>query len=478
MRFRFLYLDKNGDETKVESLDELRQRVADREIDEDTLLYDARTREWSPARVHTAYRSVAAELEPPETDGAPATDSAADASETGGEGTDEMPGLAAGGMELTDAVPDTVARFLERRQRERREEDERRATAFDDLNVVDESTRWQSDRAPEAASDGAPSSSSELEHPTEPASSSDADAHPAASSGSADVRKPPESGRSRTSEEPSRPEARPVTVRVNATGGRARRRRRTWGLVAAGAAAIALFAVRGWGGSARAGEIVQPAQPGPPPAANPELEARLRDAEGSAFQDMITAMDSLRTVFDVVGAPREWLTGRYLASASEFPDVAQYWVRYQAYVGELRNRDEELFRRGFVQRLESTGIDGPVRSMRLARATEEFAAEAPAREELYAAMQGMARVALELHELLVQNEASIVYTPVRPGVVTQDPVLEAVPTDAELRERLWDTLDSLFLQVDIVRGGVPGSGDQLGEAALEGIRATTDRRQP
>ncbi|MBT8404738.1 MAG: hypothetical protein KJP18_12830, partial [Gemmatimonadetes bacterium] len=223
---------------------------------------------------------------------------------------------------------------------------------------------------------------------------------------------------------------------------------------------------------------VEPAQPGPPPAANPEMEARIREAEGSAFQDMIAAMDSLRTVFDVVGAPREWLTGRYLASASEFPDVAEYWVRYQAYVDELRDRDEEFFRRGFYRRLLNSGIDGPVRSMRLASATEEFASQAPAREELYTAMDGIAGVALELHELLVENEDAIVYTPVRPGVVTQNPVLEAVPTEGELRDRLWDTLDRLFEQVDVVRGGVPGSGEQLGEAALEGIRATTNPREP
>ena len=62
MRFRFLYLDKNGEETKVESVDELRRCVEDGLIEEDTLLYDARSREWGPARVHTAYRSVQGEV--------------------------------------------------------------------------------------------------------------------------------------------------------------------------------------------------------------------------------------------------------------------------------------------------------------------------------------------------------------------------------------------------------------------------------
>jgi hypothetical protein len=93
-------------------------------------------------------------------------------------------------------------------------------------------------------------------------------------------------------------------------------------------------------------------------------------------------------------------------------------------------------------------------------------------------MDGMARAALNLHALLVASEDDIVYTPVRPGVVTRDPVLEAVPNNAELRTRIWEDLDRLFGYMDVVRGGVPGSGDQLGDAALEGIRSTARRRAP
>ena len=165
MRFRFLYLDKNGEETKVESLDELRHRVAEGEIGEDTLLYDARSREWSPARVHSAFRSVADELGSPPSEG--------DAESGDDPSPREMPELTAGGIELTDAVPDAVARFLERRERERREEDERRATAFDELKVVDESSRWRSDRDDDDASEGSASM------PTEVDESSSADATPA-----------------------------------------------------------------------------------------------------------------------------------------------------------------------------------------------------------------------------------------------------------------------------------------------------------
>ena len=242
---------------------------------------------------------------------------------------------------------------------------------------------------------------------------------------------------------------------------------------------MSLWAVRGAVGGARATDTAVEEAPvaTPAPVANPEFEARIREAEGSAFGDMVLAMDSLRAVYDVVNAPRDWLSGRYLANASEYADVAAYWTRYRSYVAEMRTRDEELFQRGFVKRLEGSGLDGAVVSMRLARATEEFQRSAEGRDEVYTAMDRMAATALELHYLLVQREDEIVYTPVRPGVVTQNPVLEAVPTDPELRGRIWETLDRLFLHMDVVRGGVPGSGDQLGDAALEGIRATAQQRE-
>lgn len=433
MRFQFLYLDKDGVETKVETLDDLRRCVEDGRIGEDTLLYDARSREWGPARVHTAYRSVVGDDE--------------------GEGPGET--MESGGLDLTDERPDTVGRFLEKRAQERREEDERRATALDELHLVDEGAAWRHDDGDDgdAAESGAPFAGTEPDEPRE------AEAGTAAA---------------------PRPDPSPVTVRVNATGGQARRRRR---LALAGTAVlttVGLLAARSvfLDGQAAESDTAPAVDTGPPPAANPELEAQIRDAEGSAFQDMIVAMDSLRSVHEVTGGPREWLSGRYLANASEYPDVEAYWDRYRDYVAELRARDEELFRRGFVNRLERSGLEGAVLSMRLARATEQFRSTGASRDTVYSAMDEMAQAALDLHELLVEREADIAYTPVRPGVVTRDPVLEAVPTDAELRTRIWDTLDRLFAGMDVVLGGVPGSGNQLSDAALEGIRSTAGRHVP
>ncbi len=445
MRFRFLYLDKDGVETKVGSPDELRQCVLDGRIKEETLLYDALSREWGPARVHTAYRAV---LDSGEVEVADPEGTAAGLAD---DGFDEPEGRE---IALSDEVPDTVGRFLEKRARERREEDERRPTALDDLRLVDESSVWQDDRPPDSTL-GSPEGSVPAESPEGLQPSTEAE--------------PP------VAEE--RPAPSPVTVKVNARGGQQRRRRQTLGWVALVVVVGGLVAARGMlgGDGETPSEVGSAIDTGPPPAANPELEAQIREAEGSAFQDMILAMDSLRNVHEVAGGPRDWLSGRYLATASEFSDVAEYWQRYRAYVEELQTRDEELFRRGFVARLERSGLDGAVLSMRLARATEEFRDSGAARDSVYNAMDGMARAALDLHSLLVQREDDITYTPVRPGVVSRDPVLEAVPADTALRSEIWAILDRLFTHMDVVRGGVPGSGAQLSDVALEGIRNTSRR---
>ncbi len=426
MQFRFIYLDRDGVETRVETPDDLRRCVEGGLVGEHTVLYDAHTGEWGPAHAHSVYREIVG-------------------LSSGEASPGEASPIDTGGLSLSDEMPDTIGRFLERRAQERREEEGLRPTALDGFAVVDENTVWQrADEGPRRP-------------PPEPPAPYDAKG---------------ESGS-------DRPAPRPVTVQVNAAGGQARRRRRTTAFLATAVGVVAVLTGRTILGGVQSSEVSDAAvDTGPPPAANPVLEAQIRDAEGSAFQYMMVAMDSLRTVHDVTGGPREWLSGHYLAHASQYDDVQRWWERYRDYVAELRARDEELFRRGFVERLERSGLEGAVLSMRLARATEEFRETGPARDTVYEGMAAMAAAALELHTLLVEREADIAYTPVRPGVVTRDPVVEAVPTDDALRQQIWSTLDRLFAGMDVVLGGVPGSGEQLSDAALEGIRGTLQRDFP
>jgi hypothetical protein len=210
----------------------------------------------------------------------------------------------------------------------------------------------------------------------------------------------------------------------------------------------------------------------PPPVDDEGLASVLAEVEGSAFESMVLALDSLRAVFNVVAPPEEWLGGHYLANASVYPEVPAYWSRYLSYVDELREEDEDYFRQGYVARLASAGLTGPVASMRLARAMVDFDETAPARDSVYDAMEKVARAALSLHELLLERESEITWTPVRPGFVTRDPILEAVPDDTELQELLNERLDLLLDNMDVVRGGMPGSGAELGAAALRTLQGT------
>src|SRR5688572_16746134 len=65
MRFRFRYLGPDGGEVEVESLQSLRALVQSGTVGELTLLYDALTREWAPARAHAVYRLLRDETDPP-----------------------------------------------------------------------------------------------------------------------------------------------------------------------------------------------------------------------------------------------------------------------------------------------------------------------------------------------------------------------------------------------------------------------------
>ena len=65
MRVRFRYLRSNGREVEVESFERMRALVSSGTVGELTLLYDALTREWAPARAHAAYRLLREEAHPP-----------------------------------------------------------------------------------------------------------------------------------------------------------------------------------------------------------------------------------------------------------------------------------------------------------------------------------------------------------------------------------------------------------------------------
>jgi hypothetical protein len=496
MRFRFLYLNEAGEEVEVGGLDELRSCVAMGRVDENTLLFDAVTREWAPARAHSAYRLLAQEVNGPGanlkpaggkagTEDRPAPDTPPDQDEgtppgerSGDDATpdilgelepdpraDQLPKL----TPLTDPeLPDPVKLFLEKQERERRREAEQTDSSVqrggDDepyqssFHVLDRSEELTDHRG-EPPSESPRSQSSDDEAPPAPP---ERPWRPPPTSSDDDIVAP----KMPRSTPPARIQRRPV----------GQRRRRLAAIVGVGAVLIAIVALFG-DDSAQAGPAGEETAATPPASGQGgALADAVAAAEGSAFDDMVQVMDSLRGAHDLLGGPQGWLDGLYLARPSDYPDVEAYWGRYQEFVGELRARDTALFRVGFVERMRESGIEGSVLSMRLARALDDFRASQPARDSLYQGMEALAGRALALHAFLLEHEGEVEYDPVTLGTVSRDPVMEVFPSDPELRDRIWAHLDGIFEAMDVVQGGVPGSRDQLTDATLRAIRETPGRR--
>jgi hypothetical protein len=504
MRFRFLYLNEAGEEVEVGGLDELRSCVAMGRVDENTLLFDAVTREWAPARAHSAYRLLAQELNGPGANlrqagskGSAEDPAATDARDQGDEGAAPSPASAGAETEadadapdilgelepdpeadrlpkltpLADPeMPDPVELFLEKQERERRREAEQSDTSAARGDIATENYResfhlLDTRGEPAGGPPDAPAdpSSTEPREAEAPAAKADSDTRAGSTSDDDDIFVP----KMPRSTPPARIRRSPVGLR----------RRRLAAIVGVGAVLIAIVAIFG-DDAAQAGPAGGE-DAAPTPSATGQrgaLADAVATAEGSAFDDMVQVMDSLRGTYDLLRGPEGWLDGLYLASPSSYPDVQAYWGRYQAFVDELQARDTALFRVGFVDRLRESGIEGPVLSMRLARALDDFRATQPARDSLYQGMETLAGRALALHAFLLEHEGEVEYDPVRLGTVSRDPVMEVFPSDPALRDQIWAHLDGIFEAMDVVQGGVPGSRDQITDAALREIRRTPGNR--
>lgn len=201
-----------------------------------------------------------------------------------------------------------------------------------------------------------------------------------------------------------------------------------------------------------------------PPVTIPEIPAellpRLRTLGEEALAATVSELGDLRRDFDIPAEPRnDWLAGVYLANASQFGDVRDYWEALSAYVTHVGEVDASIFHQRFQARLEAERVPADTAAILLERADSGFLATRPQRLAAYALMGDLVDAALALHQFLLDNEADISYEPAAGGV-SRDPVLEAVPSTPELGNRMWDMVDR-----------ITGALDALG--TLD--RVTTDR---
>ena len=198
--------------------------------------------------------------------------------------------------------------------------------------------------------------------------------------------------------------------------------------------------------SARLAEEEAPPQQGVflPPIPE-ELVPRMREAAGLAFAGAFREARS--TAGGTAPDPtRDWLAGVYLADASQYPEVETFWLQVGDVLEHVRAIDLATFHDHYARSLATVGVPADVREALAARADSGFVAATAERAEVYRLVDDLVTAALGLHEFLVANEDAIEHAPA--SSVTSDPVLEARPTTPVVREALDERIDRVTDALD------------------------------
>jgi hypothetical protein len=425
MSVRFRYLAPDGREVEISTHDALVRAFMSGEIRDDTLLYDAEGGGWAPARSHSILMDL------------------------------DLPGAA---FTLTDAEPLTAEEVVAELAKERDA-----LSALSSPPALRPLARTE-ERRPSSPREG-----------TGVAPRDDSPRRPAPPPPAATASAP-------------RPEAGDGGYRRSGEGSglplRTGQRRRS--VAALGVVTTAFAAVAGALTLALLlGEpTTTPAEAAPLPASDPlpadgpratsasgaGLGSAVSAAEASALQDLVTEMERLQVARGVDRVPSDWLEGLYLAEASRYPEVAAYWQHFAAYVEEMRAAESPLFHRVLLLRLQAHDLSEAQISMRLSRGIRSFEVDRPRREAVYASLTALSGAAQALHALLVSREDEISYEPAARGL-SREPVTEAVPESAELRQELNRRLDDVLLAIEQLNGSRVAPRDELPLALRRGILA-------
>jgi hypothetical protein len=205
-----------------------------------------------------------------------------------------------------------------------------------------------------------------------------------------------------------------------------------------------------------------------PVAAAGPASAELSQTEGDALDHMVGEMERLQAEQGIGQVPAAWLEGIYLAEASRFPDVREFWVKQRDFLREMQASEEQLFRESLTRRLAAKGLSDSQTAMQLAGALNDFRADQPRRAEVYRSMIELADAALDLHDLLVEHEDGISYEPAGPGL-SREPITEAVPEDRRLAAEMNRRLDRLFDALETTQGSRIAPREELPGALRRGL---------
>jgi hypothetical protein len=194
------------------------------------------------------------------------------------------------------------------------------------------------------------------------------------------------------------------------------------------------------------------AVPALPPVTIPDIPAELlplmRDLGEAALAETIRELGAMQASMELPVEPnRDWLAGVYLANASRFRDVQAFWEGMETFLNRVRDVDTQVFHERYEAQLAMAGLAPDTAAMLLERADSGFLATRDDRREAYVLMEDLIFAALDLHEFLLRNEANIEHDPAAGGM-SRDPVLEAVPNSRELGQEMWSRVDRITHALD------------------------------
>jgi hypothetical protein len=188
-------------------------------------------------------------------------------------------------------------------------------------------------------------------------------------------------------------------------------------------------------------------EPAPPPEG---LEGEVASAVEGVRERIGRFLSAMRRESGAASAPpSEWLTGYYMANASEFASVPAFWESYRQIVEELHRREESVFLALLAEEVGRHEQTDPNRARVLHDyLLSRWETALPARDALYGNLALTADSAIELHEFLEANQESLRYTPAVGPQVPNDPVLEVEATDSDVDAGLKRRLDRVLMALD------------------------------
>jgi hypothetical protein len=174
-------------------------------------------------------------------------------------------------------------------------------------------------------------------------------------------------------------------------------------------------------------------------------------------------------------APSEdWLAGIYLAGASQYPNVPDYWSAIGEWVAAAQTAENALFREALQAQLDTANLAASDAEAIRDRALAGFQAAASDRRIVYNQMQEVAERSLVLHDFLLANEDQVTYEPAGSGV-SRDPALEAIPATEALKEEMWGMVGAITNALDALGYLDRIDTERLLDVFLEKLEATAIR---